>query len=67
MVNTYHHQSLKKIAPDLEIIATHIDGTIEAIVHRKLPIFGVQWHPEINADSPESTLIFDKFTSLFNK
>lgn len=67
VVNTYHHQSLKKLAPDLEVIATHNDGTIEAIVHQKLPIFGVQWHPEINADSPESILIFDKFASLFNK
>lgn len=67
IVNTYHHQAVKKLAPDMEIIATHNDGTVEAIAHQKLPIFGVQWHPEINSNSPESTIIFDKFASFFKK
>lgn len=65
MVNTYHHQAIKDVAPDLEVIAIHEDNTIEAVVHRTLPIFSVQWHPEINVNSPESTLIFDTFANLF--
>jgi anthranilate synthase component 2 len=31
---------------DLEVTATSEDGVIMAIQHRKLPLFGVQFHPE---------------------
>lgn len=65
LVNSYHHQALDKIADDLVIIARHTDGITEAFVHQKLPIFAVQWHPEINKDSKESKLIFDTFAKLF--
>lgn len=65
LVNSYHHQALDKVADDLTIIARHTDGITEAFVHQKLPIFAVQWHPEINKDSTESKLIFDTFANLF--
>lgn len=65
LVNSYHHQALDKVADDLTIIARHTDGITEAFVHQKLPIFAVQWHPEINKDSAESKLIFDTFANLF--
>lgn len=60
-VNSYHHQAVKDLAPGLELIATHPDGTIEAFIHKTLPIVGIQWHPEIIANSEESKLIFDLF------
>lgn len=60
-VNSYHHQAVKDLAPGLELVASHSDGTVEAYVHKTLPIIGVQWHPEILANSEESKLIFDLF------
>lgn len=66
-VNSYHHQSINRLAPNMEIVAKHLDGTIEAVVHKSLPIFGVQWHPEMMADSEESKLIFDLFAELINR
>lgn len=47
LVNSYHHQSIDNLAPDLEILALSIDGEIEIIKHKKLPIYGVQFHPEL--------------------
>jgi putative glutamine amidotransferase len=47
-VNSFHHQSLKEIAPDLRVNAVAPDGTIEAVEHPgKTWVLGVQWHPEM--------------------
>lgn len=64
--NSYHHQAIKKLAPKFIEIAKHKDGTNEAIIHETLPIIGIQWHPEVNANSEESKLIFDCFANLIN-
>lgn len=46
-VNSFHHQAVKEIGAGFDVIATTPDGTtVEGIMHRELPIFGVQWHPE---------------------
>ncbi len=60
--NSYHHQTLKKVAPGLKVICMK-DDVVEAVVHESLPIIGVQWHPERLMDSKESKMIFDKFFS----
>lgn len=65
-VNSYHHQAIKDLASGLEVIGTHNDKTIEIIHHKTLPIFAVQWHPEIDSDSFVSKKIFDKFAELIN-
>lgn len=64
-VNSYHHQAIKDLSPDLNVLGTHEDGTIEMVMHKSLPIFAVQWHPEIDADSPYSKIIFDAFSKFF--
>jgi|SRR5690554_1536491 len=65
-VNSYHHQAIKTLAKDLKSIGVHDDATIELVVHKTLPIFAVQWHPEINSNSNVSKIIFDKFLDLIN-
>lgn len=65
VVNSYHHQAIKDVAPGFKVIAKHEDGTIEAIAHDSLPIFAVQWHPEKIYGDPISDIIFEKFVELF--
>lgn len=67
LVNSYHHQTVKRLAPHLQAIAHHPDGTVEAFIHEKLPIIGIQWHPEVLINEKESQMIFDKFAELVNK
>ena len=67
VINSYHHQAVRDVAPNMKAIAFHQDGTIEAIVHDTLPIIGVQWHPEKLMGTHETTVIFDKFFELLNK
>lgn len=45
-VNSAHHQSIHEPGQDLNIIQTSEDQVPEAIMHQRLPILGVQWHPE---------------------
>ncbi len=47
-VNSFHHQSLKDLAPELRVNAVAPDGTIEGVEHSgKTFVLGVQWHPEM--------------------
>lgn len=66
IVNSYHHQAVKDVAPNFQAIAWHKDGTIEAIIHDELPIIALQWHPEKIFGDKVSQLIFKKFTELVN-
>ncbi len=50
-----------------EFEVTHrnlIDGTVEGIMHRELPIFAVQYHPEANPGPCDSKYLFDKFVAM---
>ena len=45
--NSFHHQAVKKVAPNFKITAKADDGIIEAIEYTKNRfILGIQWHPE---------------------
>ena len=49
VVNSFHHQGLKKISPFLRVIARALDGIPEAVVMDKNHhpyMIGVQFHPE---------------------
>ncbi len=47
MTNSFHHQSVKEIAPALVVTAKTADGVIEGFEKPDHPYYvGVQWHPE---------------------
>lgn len=64
IVNSYHHQAVKDVAPNMQAIAWHKDGTIEAIIHNELPIIATQWHPEKIPNDKVSKYIFQRFKEL---
>jgi putative glutamine amidotransferase len=60
-VNSWHHQSIKRVADDLKVVALSPDGIVEAI---ELPghrfALGVQWHPEwLYQQQPEMARLFE--------
>ncbi|MGL4391939.1 MAG: gamma-glutamyl-gamma-aminobutyrate hydrolase family protein [Fusobacteriaceae bacterium] len=69
-INSYHHQSVKKLADCFKVTATSDDGIIEAYEMKNMEenfIMGIQWHPEgmINI-YPEFLGIFKKFINNIN-
>lgn len=64
ITNSYHHQAVKDVAPNMTAVCWHEDGTIEAIIHNELPIIGIQWHPEKFVGNKVSNVIFGKFKEL---
>jgi len=66
-VNSYHHQSIKKVASRLISVAEAPDGIVEGVELRGREHFvlGVQWHPEIGWDKdPLSRNIFSHFIEV---
>ncbi|MGT2924187.1 gamma-glutamyl-gamma-aminobutyrate hydrolase family protein [Streptococcus caviae] len=55
-INSFHHQSIRQLADDLEVIAYDpADDTIEAVMSTNpdITFLGVQWHPELLLESRE--------------
>lgn len=47
IVNSFHHQSVKKVAPGFKVVAVSKDGVVEAIEKTDSKrVLGVQFHPE---------------------
>ena len=46
VVNTWHHQAVKDVAPGFRVTARAPDGVIEAIEATDRPVASVQFHPE---------------------
>jgi len=56
-VNSYHHQAVRRIAPDFRVAATAPDGIVEAIESTRHSFaLGVQWHPELLVDNLDFNL-----------
>ena len=67
MVNSFHHQAIKNVAPGFEAVASAEDGVIEAIEStEEKVIFGVQWHPENGAVAGDPVMI-DTFKYLVDE
>lgn len=63
LVNSYHHQSVKKPGEGLVVVAKAKDGIVEAVEVKEHPFaVGVQWHPEVMLRQSESMLpLFNLF------
>lgn len=68
-VNTVHHQAVREVGKDLEVLATcPDDGIVEAVGYKKnVPgkVMGVQWHPEFSATLKEKVIKADKLFDVF--
>lgn len=59
-VNSFHNQGLteEELAEPLECVAIAVeDSVVEGLVHKELPIVGIEWHPE----RPHSALEIDEY------
>lgn len=63
MVNSFHHQAINKLAPELIVNARARDGMIEGVEMMGSPwVLGVQWHPErMVAHHPVMQRLFKAF------
>ncbi len=46
VVNSTHHQAVKRLAPGFRVVAKSPEGVVEAIEAEDYPAIGVQFHPE---------------------
>lgn len=64
LVNSFHHQAVKSVAPGFRVSARARDAIIEAIEKADHPFtIGLQWHPEAlcTQKCPEALAIFKTF------
>lgn len=45
-VNSAHHQAADRLGSGLRAVQWAEDGVVEALCHRRLSVWAVQWHPE---------------------
>lgn len=65
-VNSYHHQAVKELAPDLKATALSPDGLIEGVESTELKLLGVQWHPELtHRTNPLDQQLFTYFVQEY--
>lgn len=64
IVNSYHHQSIDKLGYGLIALYESDDQEIEVIIHEKLPIIAVQFHPEIDKEDSFSKQLIDYFNDI---
>lgn len=54
--------------PDIEISHMNLnDNTVEGLVHKKLPLFSVQYHPEASPGPHDAGYLFDRFVEMVKR
>jgi len=54
--------------PDVELSHINLnDNTLEGLIHKKLPLFSVQYHPEASPGPHDATYLFDRFIEMMQK
>lgn len=66
MVNSFHHQLIKKVAPDLIESAVAPDGVPEGVENKAGTVIGVQWHPEMLHRNPDTAFMNNLFKFVIN-
>ena len=61
LVNSFHHQLIKDVAPDLREVATATDGVPEGLENDQGNILAVQWHPEMLHKNPNTPYMNNLF------
>lgn len=58
-VNSFHHQFVKDVAPELRVVAKSPDGVIEALEYKNNDYFclSLQWHPEMLAARESESML----------
>ena len=64
LVNSAHHQAADRLGTGLRAVQWTADGVVEALCHRRLPVWGVQWHPERLEASPAGRDLLGAFLAL---
>lgn len=71
MVNSFHHQAVKDLAPGMHLAAVASDGVVEGFEKPDHPYFiAVQWHPERQVEGPhhpEHKPLFKSFVDACRK
>lgn len=67
LVNSTHHQAVKKLGEGLRATAFWKNKYVEAYEHTTLPVFGVQWHPERLCNGQNGEKVFEYFVKLCNQ
>ena len=54
--------------PDIELSHINLnDKTLEGLIHKKTPLFSVQYHPEASPGPHDATYLFDRFVDMMKK
>jgi len=59
-----------KSLSDQDVELSHInlnDQTLEGLIHRKIPLFSVQYHPEASPGPHDASYLFKRFVKLMRK
>lgn len=63
-VNSAHHQAADRLGGGLQAVQWAEDGVVEALCHRRLPVWAVQWHPERLRDPAPGRRLMGAFLEL---
>lgn len=53
---------------DIELSHVNLnDNTLEGLIHKKIPLFSVQYHPEASPGPHDASYLFDRFVGMMGK